>query len=62
MKDESVLFRNDCRFCEEGHLFGTDKCDFALRIGTEGKMIVYSSEEKDEVMIDYCPMCGRRLY
>ena len=65
MKGESVLFRNECRFCEVGHTFDTDEYEFTLRMGTEGKLIVEGhgyAGKTDEIMINFCPMCGRRLY
>lgn len=52
----------ECRWCEVGHTFETDEYYFSMRIGTEGKLIVEAyTGKKDEVMINYCPMCGKKL-
>ena len=50
-----------CRFCEEGHSFDTDYHEFNLSIYEDGIMDIQSDHRTDEVLINYCPMCGKKL-
>lgn len=64
--DYSVTKRKGCNYCTIQKSFGQYKFDVWIK-NDDNKMVVeydnseLSSHGEEEIEINYCPMCGRKL-